>query len=70
MVVRYSGDTVFGGGGARIVGGFTVYIYISGTKPQGLFNSASFSHRRPHFNSDRDRQILRYSVLLGLHENI
>ena len=37
----------------------------SGTKPQGLFNSASFSHRRPHFNSDR--QILRYSVLLGIH---
>ena len=35
----------------------------SGTEPQGLFNSASFSHRRPHFNSDR--QILRYSVLLG-----
>ena len=23
----------------------------SGTKPQGLFNSASFSHRRPHFNN-------------------
>ena len=42
-----------------------LYIYISGTKPQGLFNSASFSHRRPHFNSDR--QILRYSVLLGIH---
>ena len=40
-------------------------ICISGTKPQGLFNSASFSHRRPHFNSDR--QILRYSVLLGIH---
>ena len=37
----------------------------SGTKPQGLFNSASFSHRRPQFNSDR--QILRYSVLLGIH---
>ena len=42
--------------------------YISGTKPQGLFNSASFSHRRPHFNSDR--QIFRYSVLLGIHEKI
>ena len=44
----------------------SIYLYIlSGTKPQGLFNSASFSHRRPHFNSDR--QILRYSVLLGIH---
>ena len=43
-------------------------IYLSGTKPQGLFNSASFSHRRPHFNSYR--QILRYSVLLGIHEKI
>ena len=40
----------------------------SGTKPQGLFNSASFSHRRPHFNSER--QILWYSVLLGIHEKI
>ena len=38
----------------------------SGTKPQGL--CASFSHRRPHFNSYR--QILRYSVLLGIHEKI
>ena len=44
---------------------YCIYMYISGTKPQGLFNSASFSHRRPHFNSDR--QILRYSVLLGIH---
>ena len=33
----------------------------SGTKPQGLFNSASYSHMRPHFNSDR--QIFRYSVI-------
>ena len=51
-------------GPKKTIGYYYIYIYISGTKPQGLFNSASFSHRRPHFNSDR--QILRYSVLLGI----
>ena len=39
--------------------------YISDTKPHGLFNSASFSHKRPNLNSYR--QIFPYSLLLGIH---